>query len=194
MSSFLGSDKMFLKKTLELIEKNGITKNKLLVSLNLSKNCFRKWENGSIPNVDTAKKIAEYFNVSVDYLLGRTDDADESVTVNKSSCSDDDLKKLFADGYELKYMTIWESDPDTVSITMQKKNLKTADHALDEHGEIAAFGSENPHPTTELPDDEQSLLDSYRTLDTYDKGEISGTIKHMLRSDKYSNQDESYLA
>lgn len=176
MSSFLGSDKMFLKRTLELIEKNGITKNKLLVSLNLSKNCFRKWENGSIPNVDTAKKIAEYFNVSVDYLLGRTDDADESVTVNKSLCSDDDLKKLYADGYRVSYMTIWDENPDTVSITMKKKNLKTAE------------------PAPELPEDEQSLLESYRALDTYDKGEISGTIKQMLRADKYSSQDESYLA
>lgn len=185
---------MFWERFENLCKENSIKPTVLVKEITNSSSNVTAWKNGTIPNGETLIKLANFFDCSVDYLLGRTDYTDESVTVNKSSCSDDDLKKLFADGYELKYMTIWESDPDTVSITMQKKNLKTADHALDEHGEIAAFGSENPNPTTELPDDEQSLLDNYRVLDTYDKGEISGTIKHMLRADKYSNQDESYLA
>lgn len=185
---------MFWKRFYDLCKKNNLKPLNAVNNLSIGAGSITKWKNGTIPNSETLIKLADFFDCSIDYLLCRTDDADESVTVNKSSCSDDDLKKLFADGYELKYMTIWEGDPDTVSITMKKKNLKTADHTLDEYGEIAAFGSENPHPTTELPDDEQSLLDSYRVLDTYDKGEISGTIKQMLRADKYSNQDESYLA
>lgn len=32
-----------------------------------------KWKNGSIPNGETLLKLANYFNVSVDFLLGRTD-------------------------------------------------------------------------------------------------------------------------
>ena len=66
---------MFLKRTLGLISKKGITKNKLLTDLKLSKNSFVDWEQrGTIPNGETLTKIAEYFNVSVDYLLGRTDE------------------------------------------------------------------------------------------------------------------------
>lgn len=65
---------MFLDRVLNLIEINKITKNKLLIDLKLSKNSFVDWSNrGTIPNGETLIKIADYFNVSTDYLLGRTD-------------------------------------------------------------------------------------------------------------------------
>ena len=66
---------MFLDRTLYLIKKKGITKNKLLTDLGLSKNSFIKWgKRGSIPSSETLLKIAKYFDVSTDYLLGNTDD------------------------------------------------------------------------------------------------------------------------
>lgn len=62
----------FLETTLQLIKENNISKNKMLTDLGLSKNSFVDWENrGTIPNGDTLIKIANYFNVSIDYLLGR---------------------------------------------------------------------------------------------------------------------------
>ena len=68
----------FLERTLYLIEKNGITKNKLLLDLQLGKNSFVNWESrGTIPTGDTISKIADYFQVSADYLLGRTDDPNQ---------------------------------------------------------------------------------------------------------------------
>ena len=33
-------------------------------------------ENGAIPNGEILLKIADYFNVSIDYLMGRTDNPD----------------------------------------------------------------------------------------------------------------------
>lgn len=64
----------FLERILNLIENNNITKNKLLTDLKLSKNSFVDWANrGTIPSGDVLSKIADYFSVSVDYLLGRTD-------------------------------------------------------------------------------------------------------------------------
>lgn len=66
---------VFLERVLAEIEKNGITKNKLLVDLKLGKNTFLNWAGrGTVPSGITANKIADYFNVSVDYLLGNTDD------------------------------------------------------------------------------------------------------------------------
>lgn len=32
------------------------------------------WKNGTIPNGEALIKIADFFNISTDYLLGRTDD------------------------------------------------------------------------------------------------------------------------
>lgn len=65
---------MFLERTLELIERENISKNKLLTDLGLGKNSFVNWsERGTIPSADTVEKIADYFGVTTDYLLGRTD-------------------------------------------------------------------------------------------------------------------------
>lgn len=87
---------LFVERTLNLIKKENITKNKLLIDLNLSKNSFVDWEKrGSIPSADTVVKFAEYFGVSTDYLLGVTDrpnhaepPAPEMTEQDKEFCSD----------------------------------------------------------------------------------------------------------
>lgn len=69
---------MFIERTLDLIKKNGITKNKLLTDLQLSKNSFVDWQKrGNTPSADVALKIADYFGVPLDYLMGRTDDPNQ---------------------------------------------------------------------------------------------------------------------
>ena len=45
--------------------------NKVASELGLSAATTTKWKSGTIPNGETLVKIADYFNVSVDYLLGR---------------------------------------------------------------------------------------------------------------------------
>lgn len=42
------------------------------VDIGLSENAIYKWNKQS-PNSETLESIADYFNVSADYLLGRTD-------------------------------------------------------------------------------------------------------------------------
>lgn len=65
----------FLHRVLDLITSNGISKNKLLTDIHINKNSFVDWDkNKTIPGGDVVAKIADYFNVSTDYLLGRTDD------------------------------------------------------------------------------------------------------------------------
>ena len=64
----------FINKVLDLIARNKTTKNKMLIDLNLSRGSFSAWERrGTIPSGETLTKIADYFGVSVDYLLGNTD-------------------------------------------------------------------------------------------------------------------------
>lgn len=38
--------------------------------LSISTGSITKWKNGTVPNGTTLQKIADYFGVSVDYLLG----------------------------------------------------------------------------------------------------------------------------
>lgn len=60
-------------KTIRL--EKGLTQKELSTYLNMSKNCVCEWEKGRAePSITTLKILANYFNCSVDYLLGREDD------------------------------------------------------------------------------------------------------------------------
>ena len=62
---------MFYERVIHLIEQAGISKNKMLLDLNLNKSSMLNWEKRrNTPDGDILLKIARYFNVSVDYLLG----------------------------------------------------------------------------------------------------------------------------
>ncbi|MBR5262765.1 MAG: helix-turn-helix transcriptional regulator [Clostridia bacterium] len=58
----------------ELRTAKGISQLKLALDLNMNQNSISRYENG-IRQADYATliKFADYFNVSIDYLLGRTD-------------------------------------------------------------------------------------------------------------------------
>lgn len=87
----------------ELAKKQGLSINQLEDKLSFGKNSLYGLKKSN-PNSKIIEKIADYFNVSTDYLLGRTDnpriakDNDNSMTI--------DLKKdaeetFFFDGHEL---------------------------------------------------------------------------------------------
>ena len=79
----------FVDRILELLAQHGISKNKMLTDLHLSKNSIVDWgKRGTIPSGETLSKIAAYFNVSTDYLLGneqkeKPSDEAESFSKNK---------------------------------------------------------------------------------------------------------------
>lgn len=55
-----------------LIQNNNLTANKVAVACKLQSNTFTYWKNGTTkPSIDALVKIADYFNVSLDYLIGR---------------------------------------------------------------------------------------------------------------------------
>ena len=58
----------------ELRKKKGISQLRLATDLNTTQNTISRYETGERePGIDELVKIAEYFNVSVDYLIGRTE-------------------------------------------------------------------------------------------------------------------------
>ena len=80
--------------------------NPVASDLGISSASVTKWKNGTIPDGNTLLKIAVFFNCSVDYLLGRTDQievnhgSDNSVSINNNnvnigvSADDLDILKL----------------------------------------------------------------------------------------------------
>ena len=58
----------------ELREKSHVSQVKLAIDLGLSQNSISRYENGEREaDYATLISIADYFDVSLDYLLGRTD-------------------------------------------------------------------------------------------------------------------------
>lgn len=64
---------MFGKRLKELRENQGITQADLAASLNVSRQSISGYENDAVePSLDIIVKIADIFNVSLDYLLCRS--------------------------------------------------------------------------------------------------------------------------
>ena len=58
----------------ELRKKKGVSQLRLATDLNTTQNTISRYETGERePGIDELIKIADYFNVSVDYLIGRTE-------------------------------------------------------------------------------------------------------------------------
>lgn len=59
----------------EIRKAKGISQLKLAMDLNMNQNTISRYETGERePGIDDLIKIADYFRVSLDYLLERTDD------------------------------------------------------------------------------------------------------------------------
>lgn len=62
---------MFWENFVKICNDKNISPNKACADLGLSKATSTKWKNGSQPRDTTMRKIADYFGVTVDYLIGR---------------------------------------------------------------------------------------------------------------------------
>lgn len=71
---------MFYDTILHLCELNGKKITNVIAELELSAGNPSKWKSGNVPKADTLTKLADYFHVSVDYLLER--DAPDNFTLS----------------------------------------------------------------------------------------------------------------
>lgn len=65
---------MFYDRLKDLCEKKGISLRALSDVVGIGKSTMGAWRDGASPNSNFVLTIAEYFDVSCDYLLGRTSD------------------------------------------------------------------------------------------------------------------------
>lgn len=62
---------MFFDTFSQLCKQKGVSVTKATVDIGLSRTIGTKWKRtGATPNGETLSKIADYFNVSIEYLLG----------------------------------------------------------------------------------------------------------------------------
>lgn len=75
-----------IDRILQLVEDKNITPNKLLVECKLPSSAMTFWKNGEKkPGLNALIKIADYFNVSLDYLVGREPQATNIKATNTTN-------------------------------------------------------------------------------------------------------------
>ena len=94
---------MFYEQLLKICKINNISPTFLISKLGLSTGNITNWKGGTIPSGEIMRKIATYFNVSVDYLLGNEPfavssdniklDEIEYALLNEIKDMDSDMKK-----------------------------------------------------------------------------------------------------
>ncbi len=101
---------MFWQRFYNLCEQNNSKPNSVAKNLGFSTATCTHWKDGAVPKADAVVKIADYFNVSVDYLLGLTDIPDTKKAVGISTDSpDDNTEKAIA---YLNYLA--QANPDVL--------------------------------------------------------------------------------
>ena len=65
---------MFWERFCSLCEREKIKPNPFGLKFGVSSGTITNWKQGSLPSAELLIKFAEYFNVSIDYLLGLTNE------------------------------------------------------------------------------------------------------------------------
>ncbi len=74
----------------ELRKEKGLRQSELATTLHVSQQAVGSWETGrTVPGADTLNVLADYFNVTTDYLLGRPEKKDDDTKT--ADIKDDDV-------------------------------------------------------------------------------------------------------
>ena len=104
---------MFFDRFKVLCEKKGVSAYRACTDIGLNRSSVAKWKNGSTPNGTTLQKLADYFGVSVDYLLEKEKEPTEGeLTAKDRRDIARDLEALMAD-LENSGDLMFDGDPAT---------------------------------------------------------------------------------
>ncbi|WP_159795067.1 helix-turn-helix domain-containing protein [Streptococcus halichoeri] len=99
------------EKIKELCQKQGISLNQLEERLGFSTNYIYSMKRGN-PKTENLQKIADYFNVSTDYLLGRTDNP--AIAKDGQEYNTEDLRKMAENAKTFDGKPLTESDIEAI--------------------------------------------------------------------------------
>lgn len=97
----------------DLCEKQGISLNTLEDKLKLGKNSLYGLKRNQ-PSAERLQQIADYFNVSTDYLLGRTDNPAIVKYDTIAGYTSDDLRKMAENAKTFDGKPLTEEDIDAI--------------------------------------------------------------------------------
>ena len=128
-----------MNRVKELREKNGLTMQKLADETSIGKSTIASYESrGVTPKPDKAQKLAEYFNVSVAYLLGYIDTPKEELMTFDTGEEFEKARQNLLDEYSSEKRQVKKKGIDlTKMFEEMKKNdfkptVRSADYEMSE--------------------------------------------------------------
>lgn len=100
-----------------LAKKQGISLNTLEERVGLGKNYIYSLKNKKTPSAEHIAKIADYFNVSTDYLLGRTDNP--HIAKDGDASAPLDLRDIAAQSMLFDGKPLTEEDIDFITAVLE---------------------------------------------------------------------------
>ena len=85
---------MFYDVFLRLCASKNVSPSKAAEAVGLNRAAVAKWKNGATPSAVTAIKLADYFGVTTDYLLGKPDQKETPPALTKKD--ERDIEKILA--------------------------------------------------------------------------------------------------
>ena len=83
---------MIIKRLKKLRKEGKLTQKDIATFLNISQPAYQQFESGKKKmNLETMEKLADFFNVSTDYLLGKTDIPDLDLEVDIDNAIDNSV-------------------------------------------------------------------------------------------------------
>ena len=83
---------MIIERLKKLRKEGKLTQKDIATFLNISQPAYQQFESGKKKmNLETMEKLADYFNVSTDYLLGKTDFPDLDLEVDIDNAIDNSV-------------------------------------------------------------------------------------------------------
>lgn len=83
---------MIIERLKKLRKEGKLTQKDIATFLNISQPAYQQFESGKKKmNIETMEKLADFFNVSTDYLLGKTDFPDVDLEVDIDTAIDNSV-------------------------------------------------------------------------------------------------------
>ena len=93
---------MFWEKYELLCKRNGKSPNTVGKEIGVSSGSISWWKKGKVPHAPTLRKIADYFGVSVEYLLGKSPE-------EKTPSYEEGSNAIFLDSDKIRMIPLFES-------------------------------------------------------------------------------------
>lgn len=189
---------MFYQKLLSLCSERGIRITSLISELHISSGNLSKWKAGNNPKSDTLLKIADYFNVTTDYLLGKEEESErtevfspERLQEAMGGMSCEELAEKF-DG-SAKIISLYldgKRKPSKATLHLMAIYLGVNPEWL--YGLDGVPKYKNPAPA-DVDDILSALIHNFEQLNREGRERLVETSDDMVSSGKYIKSDRNQL-